>query len=114
MILSIETTRDWVVVLAGSLLILVFLATLIFTVVLGLAARALLGTIRSLLKDDVSPLVSSARGTVQKVQGTASFVGESAASPIIRVYGMVAGARRAIGVLSSFAGRGGDGKRKDS
>ena len=112
--MSIETTRDWVVVLAGSLLILVFLATLIFTVILGLAARALLGTIRSLLADDVSPLVSSARLTVQKVHGTASFVGESVASPVIRVFGIVAGTRRAIAVLSGLAGRGGDSKRKDS
>ena len=57
--------------------------------------------------------MTSARETVQKVQGTASFVGESAASPIIRVYGIVAGTRRAISVLGGFAGRGGDGKRKD-
>ena len=114
MSLSIETARDWVIVLSGSLSILVFLAMLIFTVILGLAARALLGTVRSLIEEDVSPLLTSARQTVQKVQGTASFVGESAASPIIRVYGIVAGTRRAIAVLSGLAGKGGDGKRKDS
>ena len=55
---------------------------LVITVVLGLASRALLSTVRSLLKDDLGPLLDSAQQTVQTVRGTTAFMGEKAVSPI--------------------------------
>jgi len=104
-LVSIDGTRDVVIIAAGSLAVLAFLALFIAAVVLGLAAKALLGALQTLVKDDVTPLVKSAQGTVQRVQGTATFVSETAVSPIIRVYGVFAGARRAFGVLSGVANR---------
>ncbi len=103
--MSLDNTRDVVIIVAGSLTVAVLLAALIFTVVLGLASRALLNTVRSLLKDDVSPLLESVRQTVHTVRGTTAFVGETAISPIVRVYGAVAGARRAVGVITGIVGR---------
>ena len=103
--MSLDNTRDIVIIVAGSLTVAVLLAVLVFTVVLGLASRALLGAIRSLLKDDVSPLLESIRQTVQTVRGTTAFVGETAISPIVRVYGAVAGARRMVGVITGITGR---------
>lgn len=106
--MDVETTRDWVIILAGSMSILVLMAVFVFVVVLGLAARALLGATRNLLNNEVTPLVSSARETVKTVRGTTSFIGETAANPVIKVYGMAAGVRRGLSVLSGLRGRGKD------
>lgn len=110
----LEDLRDIVIIAAGSLSILVLMALLVFTVLLGLAARALLGTVNRLLNEEVTPLVNSAHLTVKKVHGTASFIGETTASPVIRVYGMFAGARRAVGVVTGLAGRRGGSKKDES
>ena len=104
-LVSIEGTRDVVIIIAGTLAALTFLVMFIAAVLLGLASRALLGAVQTLVKDDVTPLVKSAHGTVQRVQGTATFVSETTVSPIIRVYGVFAGTRRAFGVLTGVAGR---------
>lgn len=103
--MSLDNTRDIVIIVAGSLTVAVLLAVLVFTVVLGLASRALLGTVRSLLRDEVTPLLGSVRQTVNTVRGTTAFVGETAISPIVRVYGAVAGARRMVGVITGIVGR---------
>ncbi len=103
--MSLDNVRDIVIIVAGSLAVLVLVAVLVFTVVLGLASRALLKTLRSVLKDDLGPLLDSAQQTVQTVRGTTTFIGEKAVSPVIRVYGIVAGARRAVGVVTGVVGR---------
>jgi hypothetical protein len=97
--------RDVIIIAAGSLTILVLLALFVFTVVIGLATRGLIGVVRSLLRDEVAPLLQQVRLTVKRVQGTATFISENAVGPVIRVYGMVAGGRRLLGVLSGFSGR---------
>ena len=103
--LDLQDGRDIVIIAAGGLMVLVLLAILVFTIVLGLGARALLGAVRATLRDDVSPLLDSAHQTVRTVRGSAVFVSETAVSPVIRVYGVVAGTRRFLGVLSGVAGR---------
>ena len=103
--MSLDNIRDIVIIVAGSLAVLVLIAALVFTVVLGLASRALLRTLRSVLKDDLGPLLESAQQTVQTVRGTTAFIGEKAVSPIIRVYGVFPGARRAVGVVTGVVGR---------
>ena len=84
---------------------LTFAVMFIFAIVVGLAARSLLSAIQTLLKEEVTPLLDSGRQAIQRVQGTTTFIGETAVAPIIRVYSVVAGARRMIGVLSGVAGR---------
>lgn len=97
--------RDVVLIAVGSLTLLVLVAILAVTVVLGLAIRALIGTARRMLSDEVSPLLNSAQQTVHTVRGTTSFVSETAVRPIIRVYGVVAGAKRAAGVITGIGRR---------
>jgi hypothetical protein len=97
--------RDLIIIAAGSLTILVLLALFVFTVVIGLSVRALLGAVRTLLHDEVTPLLTQGRQTVRRVQGTATFISENAAGPVIRVYGAVAGGRRLLGVLSGVSGK---------
>ena len=104
-LLSLQDVRDIIIIAAGSLTILVLLALFVVTVVLGIAIRALLSGIQSLLRDEATPLLHSGRETIGRIKGTATFVSETAASPIIRAYGLVAGTRRFLGVLSGVAGR---------
>jgi hypothetical protein len=104
--LSLEDWRDIVIIVAGSLLILLFLAALIFTVALGFASRSTLGAARNVIDTGVKPLVENANQTVVTVRGTTTFVSETAVTPIIRIYGVVAGTRKALSVLTGFvAGR---------
>jgi len=110
-LLSLADVRDVIIIVVGSLTILVLVAVLVFTVVLGVATRALLGALRRTLRDELNPLLASLRLTVHRVQGTTTFIGETAAAPIIRVYGVLAGTRRAIAVLSGVAGRRNPGRK---
>ena len=99
--------RDIMILVVGSLTFLVLLAILVVVVALGLAARALIRKVTKLLNDDVSPLLDSAQETVHTVRGTTTFVSETAVRPIIRVYGVLAGAKRAASVITGIG-------RKDS
>jgi hypothetical protein len=104
-LLSIAGARDIIIIATGSLAILLLIALFAFTVVIGLSIRALLKTVQSMLKDDVTPLLTQSRETVLRVKGTATFISENAAAPVIRVYGAVAGGRRLLGVLSGASGK---------
>ena len=97
--------RDVIIIAAGSLAVLVLLAIFVFTVVIGLSLRALLGAVRTMVHDEVTPLLLQGRQTVRRVQGTATFISENTAAPVIRAYGAFAGARRLLGVLSGVSGR---------
>lgn len=103
--MSLEELRDVIIIAAGALTILVLLAIFVITIVVGLAARTLLRTVQTLLKGEVTPLLDSARQTLDNVRGTTAFIGQTAVSPIIRVYGLYAGAKRMVGVLGGLAGR---------
>ncbi len=103
--LSLQDIRDIIIIAAGSLMILVLLAVFVTTVVLGFTIKALLGAIQSLLREELSPLVKSGRETVSRIKGTATFASETAVTPIIRAYGVVAGTRRFIGVVTGVVGR---------
>jgi hypothetical protein len=105
LLLGIADIRDIVIIIVGSLSILLVLAMLVFTIAIGLAVRVLVGTLNRLAKDEASPLLHQVRETTTRVRGTATFIGETAVSPIIRTYGVVAGTRRAMGVLTGLAAR---------
>lgn len=104
-ILSLAGARDIIIIAAGSIFILLLVAMFVFTVVLGLSVRALLNVVKGTLQDEVNPLLDSTRLTITRVQGTATFVSETAVTPVIRVYGAVAGAKRAAGVIAGISGR---------
>ena len=74
-------------------------------IVVGISARGLIGTVQSLLRDDVQPTLRSARQTVDSIRGTTSFVAETAVAPVIRVYGIFSGVRRFLSVLVGFRKR---------
>ena len=100
---SLQDVRDVTIIaftIAGTIL---FLVAIIVTVVVGMAATGAFRAARRLVDEGVKPMVGNVRETV-------TFVSESAVSPIIRVYGLVSGARRGLGVLSGLAQRGGGDK----
>ncbi len=105
LLFGLANWRDIMILAVGSIAFLVLLAILVAIVVLGLATRALIRRATKLLNDDVSPLLDSAQQTAHTVRGTASFVSETAARPIIRVYGVLAGAKRAASVITGIGRR---------
>jgi hypothetical protein len=106
--LFVATFRDWVIIFMGIAVAAFFVVALILTLVLGLLMRSLLRKTSSLLDDNLRPLLDSAKQTSDGIRGTTTFISESAAAPIIRTYGVVAGVRRFAGVLSGLTGAGGE------
>ena len=93
--------RDIATVALGALVALVGLFACILLVVLIRVAFS----VKRVVDQNVVPLLDSARNLVDEVRGTAEFVGESAVSPIIRVYSIVSGVRRGLDSLGSLGGR---------
>jgi len=112
---AVSLTRDWVVIFMGVAVALFFAVALVFTVVLGLLSRALLKKSLSVIDENVKPTLNSVKGSVDNVRGTTSYVSQAAVTPIVKAYGVVAGVRRAAGVLAGLTGadtRHEPGKRK--
>jgi hypothetical protein len=100
---SLQDVRDVTIIaftIAGTVL---FLAAIVVTVVVGVAATGAFRAARSLIDEGVKPMVSNVRGTV-------TFISDTAVSPIVRAYGLLSGVRRGLGVLSGLTQRGGGGK----
>ena len=96
---TISDIRDIVIIITGLLGIVSLTVFLILTIVLGWLTFRLLRSTRTTLRDGVPPLLDQARETMHSVKGTADFLGESAAAPVIRAYGVVSGIQRALQVL---------------
>ncbi|MBF6599861.1 MAG: hypothetical protein IVW36_05060 [Dehalococcoidia bacterium] len=106
-LLFVGAFRDWVIIVTGIIIGAFFFVLLILTVVLGLLAKALLGKVSSLLDESVKPLMGTAQQTADRVKGTTSFLSGAAVTPVVRTYGVVAGVRRAVGVIAGLTGAGG-------
>jgi hypothetical protein len=105
---SVATFRDWVIIFMGIAVAAFFVIAMVLTIVLGLLLRALLKKTTGLVDENLKPLIDNANRTVSNVRGTTTYVSEAAVQPIIRTYGVVAGVRRAAGVLAGLTGAGGD------
>jgi hypothetical protein len=57
------------------------------------------------LKDNVQPAAENAKATAQNIRGTVEYVSDTAVKPVVTAYGMAAGARRFVGVVSRFTGK---------
>jgi hypothetical protein len=105
-LLFVSTLRDWVIIVTGIMIAAFFFAALVITVVLGLVMRALLRKVGALMDESVRPLLGSAKQTTDQVKGTASFLSSAAVTPVVRTYGVVAGVRRAVGMIAGLTGAG--------
>lgn len=103
--MNVENVRDWVIIVSGSLMVLVLFVTLIMVLVVGLAARGLIGATNGVVKGQLSPTLDSARQVVDDIRGTTSFIADTTVSPIIRLYGLVTGFRRGFMALIGLGRR---------
>ncbi len=93
--------RDIALVGLGALAAIAgVLACILLAVLIGTALA-----VRRAINQNVVPLLDSTREFVDEARGTAEFVGESAVTPIIRVYSVVSGLRKGLGALGSLGGR---------
>lgn len=98
---TITDIRDIVIIVTGIIGVLGLGAFLIFTLVLGFLSFRLLRAARKTVGEGLPPILEEAQGTVRSVKGTADFLGDSAAGPVIRAYGLVAGIQRGFNVLAN-------------
>ena len=97
-----ETLRDWVIIFMGIAFFAFFFVSLIIAIVIGLLARGILSKASSAIDEGVRPTLANAKETSSNLRGTASYISDAAVTPVIRTYGMVAGVRRAIGVIAGL------------
>ena len=104
--MNLQDIRDLVIIIAGCLTALVLIVTLVMVLVVGVAARGLIGVTKGIMKGQLSPTLDSARQVVDDIRGTTSFIADTTVSPIIRLYGLVTGLRRGLMALAGLGRRG--------
>lgn len=101
-LITLADVRDIFVIIYGVLGIIFFIVASVAMLIIGLSVRGLLRNVNAMLEDSVKPAVGSIRDAANTVRGSTEFVGKTAASPIIRTYGVVAGVKKGLGVLSGL------------
>ena len=105
---TLQDLRDVTIIsftIAGTVL---FLIAIVFTVVIGWATKSTVSKVKGMVSDSVQPTLENVRETTESVRGTVAFVSDYAVTPVVRTYGIIAGARRFIAVVSRFRQRSGD------
>ncbi len=101
----LDTPEEWrdlfimCFMVAGTLL---FLVGTIFTIVVGVLSTGAIMRVRRLLKTNVQPALENVRETSSTIRGTVTFVSDNAVKPVVKVYGVAAGARRFVAVVGRF------------
>ena len=93
--------RDVIIVALGLLWLLAGMLTIVLLAVLILVAFAF----RRLLKENAAPALDSLKDSLDNLRGTTEFVGETAVSPIIRMYSVVKGVRAGVGAVTHLPDR---------
>ena len=102
---TLQDLRDVTIIsftIAGTVL---FLVAIIFTVIIGWAAKSTVSKVKGVVSDSVQPTLENVRETTENVRGTVAFVSDYAVTPVVRTYGIIAGARRFMVVVSRFRRR---------
>ncbi len=101
---TITDIRDIVIVIAGLLGVIALVVMTLTTIVVGVLSVRLLRAARKTIEEGVPPLLENAQETVRTVKGTAEYLGDSAAEPVIRAYATVSRVQRMFDVLSGRRG----------
>jgi hypothetical protein len=91
---AFRVLRDFFIIVLALQGILISIAL----VVLVLQLTALI----NLLRNEIKPIIDETRQTATTVRGTAQFVSDNVASPVIKVSAAVAGARAFVGELAGI------------
>ena len=68
-------------------------------------AKSTVSKVKGVVSDSVQPTLENVRETTENVRGTVAFVSDYAVTPVVRSYGIIAGARRFMVVVSRFRRR---------
>lgn len=104
---TLQDLRDVTIIsftIAGTVL---FLICIILAVVIGGLTMTTVSKIKSVVGENVQPTLENVRETTDNVRGTVAFISDYAVTPVVRTYGIFAGARRFIVVVSRFTRRSG-------
>ena len=108
--MDLQEWRDVVMIVFMICGIIAFLLIAIVTAVSGFLTWSALGRVRSILKHNVQPAAENVKATTQNIRGTISYISETAVKPVASAYGVAAGAKRFVGVVTKVRG---NGKKKD-
>jgi hypothetical protein len=111
-IFGAEAVRDTVIIIWGILTLLAVLFFILWLLTMITGVRGLIKDVKTVVQDDVRPLIATSRESANNVTGTTRFVSDTVVQPIIRVYGIVAGIRRGFDVFTGLTGRGRGGKTR--
>ena len=101
---TITDIRDIVIVIAGLLSVIALIIIIVATIVVGFLSVRLIRAARRTMEEGVPPLLEHAQETMQSVKGTAEYLGDSAAEPVIRAYATASRVQRMFDVLSGRRG----------
>ncbi len=96
------TLADWRDI---AVIILVVFFTVQTLVVIALVA--ILVKVAMELRDRMDTILASTQSTMQNISGTATFVGDKVASPIIKGISFAYGVKRTVGTLSGLGRKNG-------
>jgi hypothetical protein len=99
---SLQDFRDVSIIaytIAGTV---VFLLVAIFTIAVGSASFFTIRRARRVLAYQVEPTLENVRETTSSVRSTVTFISDNAVTPVVRTYGIIAGARRFLVVVGRF------------
>ena len=102
---TLQDLRDVSIVsftITGTVLFLVAIA---LTVVIGGLALITVRRVRAVINETLQPTLENVQETTEHVRGTVSFISDYAVKPVVRTYGIIAGARRFIVVVSRLRRR---------
>ena len=102
MTLDLETIRDLVIILYGSLGLVLMI--ILVTAALGIwfAIRSLLRHTNKLLSDPIEPTLQEAHKSVQNIRAATEFVSDTAVHPVIRLVSFMRGIRKGISVVAGL------------
>ncbi len=83
---NIEKVRDIFIIVLAFESLLIGSALIILIIQLALLSN--------LIQNEIAPILSSTKETVQTVKGTSKFISDKAVSPILSVAGLVAGGKK--------------------
>jgi len=88
---SIEKVRDIFIIILAFESLLIGGALIILIIQLALLSN--------LIQNEISPILSSTKETVQTVKGTSRFISEKAVAPIVSVAGLLAGGKKLLEIV---------------
>ncbi len=102
---NLQDFRDVTIIaftIAGTAL---FLIGILLATVIGSTTFFTIRRVKRVVSDNVQPTLENVRETTENVRGTVAFISDHAVTPVVRTYGVFAGARRFIVVVSRFTRR---------